>query len=93
LFEHIQPKPGEKITVELNGVKAEMTSQGMSIIYDKPQQSEALQAALLASKICRDIRAELVLPAPNKDKVDRFTEELLEAVEEINRWATHPRIE
>ena len=87
LYQSLTLAHGEKITVELSGVSAEMTAQGCVIKNAEIKKTDVLQSALLIGKIARDIRDELIRPTTNTEKVAKDIKDLIECAQEISDYA------
>lgn len=87
IYESIKLEPGEKITIEIDGRKAEMSADGL-IVKEHILKSDALQKALTAGQIARDIRNQLVYPHPDSEEVKRYAEDLIHIGEFLKRWAS-----
>lgn len=86
IYDSIKLAPGEKIIIEINGRKAEMTAEGLTV-KDYILKADALQNALTAAQIARDIRNQLVYPHPDSEQVKKHAEDLIHIGEFIKRWA------
>ena len=86
IYDSIHLAPGEKITIEINGRKAEMTAQGLTV-KDYILKADALQSALTGAQIAREIRNQLVYPHPDAEEVKKLAEDLIHIGEQLKRWA------
>lgn len=86
IYRSIRLSPGERITIEINGARVEMTAQGLTIEGCK-KKSDALSIALAAVKISKELRNKLVAPICGEDEIKKLAEDLIHAGEYLKRWA------
>lgn len=78
--------PGERITVEANGVIAEMTADTLHI-KGRINKATALQTVLTAEKVLKETRRQLVDPVPDMHAIKQNAGDLIDAGELLKRWA------
>lgn len=86
LYNHLQLEPGESLTIEINGMRAEMTCAGYKVT-ERITKPSALQTILTAAQICRDIRGQLVYPHPDSEEIKKLAGDLIHAGEYLRKWA------
>lgn len=78
--------PGDKVTVEINGMTAELTAETVKV-SGKTSKAHALQMALTASAITKEIRRQLVEPHPDLEALKQNAGDLIDAGEYLKKWA------
>lgn len=86
LYEHLQLEPGESLTIEINGMRAEMTATEL-VLKERITKNNALQTALTAAQVTKEIRGHLIYPNPDAEEVKKLAEDLVHAGEYLKKWA------
>ena len=86
LRQQLSLKPGEKLTIDINGTRYDITSDGIKA-ESRISKTDALSQTLAAAQTCRDIRDLLTYQYPDAVQIKKFAGDLIEAGELLQRYA------